>query len=335
MRARGLALLAALTLALVAVAAALVWRETSTSHVERQDHALLLPSYAGKAAAIDVGDVQLRLQGEGWVLPQKSNYPADPAVVDDLLSNLAHLVPIEEKTSDPARYTELGLGEPGPAGPGPAGPGKEGGGKLVRISGTDGKELATVIVGRTAPSLGRVGGGTYVRLRGDARTWLVEGVVRLPARPLDFAQTSLFGLDDAKAIQSVTVQAGKSAFTLTRAKAEDGFAVAGGDPHPDAAKVAPLTGLSVELAFQDVRPSGSEKVQKTVTFQSFAGVKYILSVIQSDKQVWVRAGEDGPDARAYNDSHAAWAYRLPDGSAEALKLTPDALSGTHSTGAHK
>jgi hypothetical protein len=327
---RDLIFLAALTMALVATAGLLVWRESGSGQPERQDHAPLLPGFGAHlddVAAIDVGDTHLRKQGDGWVIAQKYDYPADAVRVAGLLSTLGNMSVIEEKTSDPARYGELGLGEPGL---------QTGAGTPIRLASADGRELAMVIIGRTAPSLGRVGGGTYVRIGGDARTWLVEGVIRAPKDALALADTDLFSLDEPKAIKSVTVQAGRTSFALSRARPDDAFTISGGDAHPDADKAAQLAGFLVGLNFQDVRPAGNDKAQRTLTFQRFDGAKYLLSVIEMDKQLWVRASEEGPAAKAFNDAHAAYAYRLPDYRLDSVKLTPDALSGvSHPAGGRK
>ena len=53
----------------------------------------------------------LRHDKDGWVIAEKSNYPIDIAKVREFLLKLSQATLLEQKTSNPKRYAELGVDE--------------------------------------------------------------------------------------------------------------------------------------------------------------------------------------------------------------------------------
>ena len=250
-------------------------------------------------------------------LPQKDNYPTDGNHVERTISTLANLVLIEKKTASPARYAELKLEAPGQ---------DKGAGTEIKLFDGHDAVLADAIIGRTAPNLGRVGGGFYARRVDEPPSWLVEGAIDISPNILAWVDGDIFALYDLGAIMTASVTAnGKSVMTVSRDKPNDEvFQLSPAPPgKTDQGKALRLVTLPVSLSFEDVRamPSGDLKPLRSATFKSFAdGTEYRLTVFDAGTNYWVRAQETGSgDAvKRFNETHAKWLYKLPPYRTELL-----------------
>jgi hypothetical protein len=82
---------------------------------------LLLPDFAPLANDIrevritgseSGGGVTLEREDDGWVVVERSEYPADMGKLRPLVVALSEAGIVEEKTSNPEYYDRLGLGDP-------------------------------------------------------------------------------------------------------------------------------------------------------------------------------------------------------------------------------
>jgi hypothetical protein len=48
--------------------------------------------------------ISWKRQGDGWVAPERGDYPAHKGIVSDLVSSLAHMTKVEAKTAEPNWY---------------------------------------------------------------------------------------------------------------------------------------------------------------------------------------------------------------------------------------
>lgn len=142
----------------------------------------VLPGLVEKANTItaitvrdDADPLTLARNGNRYVAAN-SGYPVKTDPVRDLVASSAELIYEEARTSDPARYADLGLADPGA----PKGAGKE------IIFGTAGGEIADFVVGARDTTVGGAAGGEFIRIKGQSQTFLVRGDVRLPATRADW-----------------------------------------------------------------------------------------------------------------------------------------------------
>src|SRR5438552_15445895 len=143
MQKRGLILLAAATLVLVALAVAAL--ATGDRTVGRAaPGAAALPALAGKLGEVaSVGLKRSGLEltfvrdGDGWLVVEKGNYPADAAKVRQVVLGMADLALVEPKTQKADLYPRLEVDDP-----------SKGKSTLVTVKEKAGTPRAALIIGK-------------------------------------------------------------------------------------------------------------------------------------------------------------------------------------------
>lgn len=139
--------------------------------------------------------IPLERKATGWVLTNKDDYPADLTKIRQLLIGLSQLTVVESKTNNPDNYEKLGTKDPG------AGVTST----LIEVLAKGGGSLVSVIVGNQAPA--RTGSGRneyYMRKKGEAQNFLVEGNLVVGKSTADWIDKQLTNIDN-KRIAEVTV----------------------------------------------------------------------------------------------------------------------------------
>jgi hypothetical protein len=129
------------------------------------------------AKANDITGISIRDGADTFVIERRDNrfvasdsgYPVKTDAVSDVVASSAGLTFQEARTSDPARYGDLGFADPG----------ANDAGKEITFR-TAGGELASFIVGNSDTTVGGPTGGIFIRLKGQPQTFLVRGNVQLP-----------------------------------------------------------------------------------------------------------------------------------------------------------
>jgi hypothetical protein len=129
--------------------------------------------------------VTIHKQGEQWTVAQRGNYPADVAKLRKLLLALGDAKIREEKTSDPANYSIIGVEDPTKAGAG---------GAQIELLAKQGKQ--DVIVGKPADQ------GSFVRRVGEKSSYIVDPAISFEAEPRYWIDTRLLDIAADK-IQSI------------------------------------------------------------------------------------------------------------------------------------
>jgi Domain of unknown function (DUF4340) len=272
--------------------------------------------------------VTLHHAGTQWTLAQRSDYPADVSKVRKLLLSLADAKVVEEKTSDPANFSRIGVSDP--AQPGAAG-------TDITLTVKDGKR--EVIVGKP------IGEGNFARHGGENRSFTIEPGITADVEPRAWIDSRLIDVPTAQ-IQSVeeklaagtggaaigaagTGAAGTGAagtavtagagYVLRRLKAgEDGFALEGTPPagrkllEPKA--LAPSPSALSNLTADDVATATDIDFAKSsqATFTLADGnVITITGVAAGDKRwIQVAASKDAAlDAKAQKRAFEVASYR--------------------------
>ena len=333
------------TIALVAVTAAIVIAAVVVSAGGRQgarearsgEPVLAdVAAHLGDVAMLKITDIggsmTLQRKGSGdkleWTLAEKGGYPADPAKIRQVLLGFAELKLVEPKTREAKLYTRLDVEDPG------TDRGKETShSRLVEIDDAAGKRLGELIVGKRRPdSLGTGADGLYIRRKGDPQSWLAQGSVDLPAEAKDWLDKRVVSIPSSR-IESVTLtHADGSTLMLTRAKAEDKFAI---DGAPADAKVksepalAEPAGVLDGLELSDVRaaadqPFPSDGIARA-EWKTFDGLDVIGETVEKDGTNWLRLKASGTgdaavkEADALNAKLAPWAYGVYPYKTNAMK----------------
>ena len=124
--------------------------------------------------------VSVHRQGEQWTVAERGNYPADTGKLRRLLLSLTDAKIIEEKTSNPASYSIIGVEDPLKP---------EATGVEVTVTAADGKHA--VIVGKSAPE------GSYVRRAGEEKSYSVAPAISVDGEPRFWLDTKLLDLKAA------------------------------------------------------------------------------------------------------------------------------------------
>lgn len=161
------------------------------------------------------GTISLDRDGNAFRFRERANFPADSEKVVDLVVDVARLTKLEGKTTRPERYARLDLQDPAEKGSNA---------KQVTLIDNNGKEMATLIVGKRKYTLGGKEGGTYVRLPGDAQTWLAQGEVNPGTAPRDWIEKKIADVPDA-AVKRVTVANPKGDRVIAARGADEKFII--------------------------------------------------------------------------------------------------------------
>ena len=253
--------IALLVAALVAITAALYL--STQRNVVREVHGLpLLPALASKLDSVTslsvlkgsaTPSVTVHKQGEQWTVAERANYPADVAKLHKLLLALSDAKIREEKTSDPANYSIIGVEDP-------TKPGATG--AQIELLAKDAK--LDVIVGKPIDQ------GNFVRRAGEKSSYIVEPGISFEAEPRFWIDTRLLNFSADK-IQSIQFKPDTgSTYTVRRVseptpKADEGKKAAPNTPGtPNAAGAPAAAAAAPAPAATPAEPAPSKFVLEGV-----------------------------------------------------------------------
>jgi hypothetical protein len=185
--------IALLIAALVALSAAVYF--STQRNAAGEVHGLpLLPSLSSELNTVTslsvlkgsaTPSVTVHKQGDEWTVAERANYPADVSKLRRLLLSLSDAKILEEKTSNPANYSIIGVEDPTKAGAT---------GAQIELISKGGKQ--DVIIGKPAEQ------GSFVRRVGEKSSYIVEPAISFEAEPRYWIDTRLLDLSADK-IQSI------------------------------------------------------------------------------------------------------------------------------------
>lgn len=137
-----------------------------------------------------------------WFLPGRSNYPAKIEKARTLVQALAKAKIVEERTSDPSKYTLIGVQDAGVRGENDMFSG------LVELLDKDAKPVAAILVGQAKSQAGFVIDSerqqVYVRKPGEAKSWLVTGPIEVDTEDLAWADRETVNVQKER-VKSATI----------------------------------------------------------------------------------------------------------------------------------
>jgi hypothetical protein len=325
MNARQLKILAALAVLSIGAAAAVLHTGTTTVASDRRGERVV-PGLAQKAnditgvtvrGATDMISIDRR---DGAFVATDSGFPIKADAVRDLIAGAIELSFEEARTTDPARYGDLGLADPGQADAG----------KEITLRTASG-DLADFIIGRRDPTVGGPLGGIYVRLKGQPQTWLARGNLTLPPGRADWFAPVELGIrrNDIKKVE--LADGGRDGATAMVTAEKPDQLILQNVPEgrvPDAFKVTRIATLIESFAFADVRKETKPADDARRLIADVGdGLRLTLTAVGDLPEGWIKisaeaTGDAGRDkAKAINAKVAGYDFRLPPAQTDVLGWT--------------
>jgi hypothetical protein len=284
-----------------------------------------------------------------WAMPSRNGYPVRADLVRKNVLGIAGLETVEPRTDKPEFYDRLQVSEPDRYQPADEAAKADPGPILVRLVDADAKPIAAVIVGKTrsVPAGGKPG-QMHVRKPDEARAWLAQGHLEIPADPVQWLVKDLIRIERSRvAAATVTHADGEKLRLLRGPEKTDGsgidFVLADlpkGMKPTSAFDVNAVAGALSYPTFEDVAKASEHDFSKaTVTeIVTLDGIRATIRTIPAgqDKKFWIAIAvaydaalaKPNPDNKdllspdeAEKQANAAirrvdgWAYLVPDYSA--------------------
>lgn len=303
-------------------------RETSTfDPLERVPVFVELRADPDSAARVEVRsrfDEFTLVRGEdGWMTPDRADYPVEESAVRRVVVGLADMRYIERKTSNPERFSRLEVQDIDAELSDSA---------HVIVSNGQGEVLADVIVGRPSARFfdGQVS-GTYIREPGTNNVWLVSGVTNVQTRLIPWLQRDVVQIP-ATSVARVSIGSGEGSYTLSRESADEEEFVIEGAPEGRSLDQSKATSISRALAnvkLEDVRPKSEFELPDDASvaeMRTFAGLTVRARLAEIDRKRWAvfeaeytgDPADESEDAKTARERAAAinarvgdWVYWVP------------------------
>ena len=262
-------------------------------------------------------DFAVRREDNSWVVSARDGHPADFGKLAGFVSALADARILEEKTSNPDNFGQLGVDDPADGGSGTA----------VTLSG-DGF-VYEVVVGKPAQRSLR-----YARVSSETTSFLVDQELDLPDSPDDWLVTDIVDIPASRVRQVVIAHADGETVAIEKASSEDAnYSVSdipAGRELSYASVGNSIAGALANLTFDEVRRAGDGAPTTTATFETRDGLQITVSVVSEDEVDWLRfsaAAEDAEEtldestaetsdpiaeAEGINQRLGQWQYRIAD-----------------------
>ena len=336
MRAGAVALLAALGVAAVAGGWYLGTATTPDERTAVDGGGLMFPNLAPRLA--DAAKLEITHQGKetviekrpdgAWGVASLHDYPVQDVKLRGLLTGLTELRLKEQRTSDPAAFSRLGVDDPARA---------DSSADLLRVLDQTGKPIVAVIVGhRRVRSQANVPEDVYVRRPDESTSWLAEGSLQADADPALWLNRDVMSIAHDR-IASVDV--GDQALVFGRADGK--FALLRPAEHPplEEYKVDDVARGLESLTFQAVKADADLSASETghSVFTTGDGLAVTVRVLHADKDVWARFVATGTkqEADKLNERVAGWSYQLGAWKEKALVPALNDLKSAEPAAAQK
>ena len=225
----------------------------------------------------------LKRGSDGWTVTEKGAYPADLAKIREFLIKLDQATQIEQKTSNPQRYADLGVSDVKD---------KEAKGVLVELAGL--AQPIKLIVGNYN---GAGGGGTFVRLDGEAQSWLANGNITVDKNVAEWEKRDLTDIASTRLASVTITNPDDKVLKVYKEQPGDGnFKVADVPKGRETSSEFAANGLGSTLAglkADDVFPAKdmppAEKVYKAA-YAAFDGLLIDITAWEKDGKDYVQLG---------------------------------------------
>ncbi len=322
MNARQLIVLAGLAIVSVVATAAVMKSGATTIASDRRGEAVVpaLRTRANELTGFTVrdGDTTMAVERrDNRFVSAESGYPIKLDAVREIVTSSAELDFEEARTSDPARYGDLGLADPG----------KENAGKEI-VFRAGNSEIADIVVGNRDATVGSARGGQYIRFKGQPQTWLARGTVQLPASSSGWFVPVDFDVKRSEIKKLELDGGGRDTVSATVAADTPGEFALANVPEKrsqETYKVSRLATLIEAFTFQDVRRRGAAAPADARRFVGEAdGLRLTLTNVGALSDGWVQVTAEATNdakreqAKEITAKTEGFEFRLPSQLTEVL-----------------
>lgn len=261
----------------------------------------------------------LEKRATDWIVSERG-YPADSSRVRKLLLDIANLKVLEDKTSDPASYAEIGVEDV-------SSPKASG----TRIELVEPAKTVSLIVGKLSGT-----DGTFVRVGGAKQSALATPQLTPDADPRRWLDTTLIELPQNRIKEVAVKPASGPGYSVTRANAKQtDFTV------PDLPKGRELTSASApdtvagalaSLSLDDVRKAGGPGTEPAhATFRTFDGLTVDVTGRKDGENRYIAlsaessANSTAEEAKQLNARLGGWEVQIPGYQYDAIFQPLDGL----------
>lgn len=283
-----------------------------------------------------------------WTMPSRDGYPVRADLVRKNILGVAALETVEPRTDKPEHYDLLQVSEPDQYKPADEAAKSDAGPILVRLADGKSEAMASVIVGKIKSyPVGGKPGQYHVRKPGEARAWLAQGNLELPADPAQWLVKETIKIERDRVAEATVTHPDGEVLKLVRAPAKPDSSGTDFVPAqlPKGMKIASqydvnaVAGVLAFFSFDDVaRAEGKDFSKATVTeIVTLDGLRATIRTVpaETDKKVWATlsvafdpalarpdAGVKPEDAQKQAEEAIArmqgWTYLLPESTARDL-----------------
>ncbi len=288
------------------------------------------------------GTASVRRTDNGWVVPQRANYPANFDSISSGLRSVWEMTTAQSVTAGPSQMPRLGLVKPADAEP------NKPHGTLLKFLGADGKELAWLLLGKEVqresaqPMMMNFGGvGRYLMSSAmPGRAWVINDTLsQFAERPADWLDKAFFSVSSLKSIE--VEEDGKPKWKAERIEATADIQIvpSGTKENYDPDKVRPLGNVLSFVNFNDVAGKAGENPDPATgldkptvaTLETFDGFRYKLAIgaatPQNERHVRVQVeGSFKTEREAAKDEKPEDKEQLDKQHAEKLKQLKEKLA---------
>ncbi len=271
---------------------------------------------------------------DGWSVKESDGYEAEVKSIEKALIGLADLVYMEAKTKKPELYAKLDLRDPSD---------KESRSRHIQVTGTYGKTLADVILGKTRYNMpGTTRDGIYLRFPDETQSWLAIGQLEASKSPSDWLKTPITNIDGNR-IKSATFKHSDGEVLRVEKTSENAETfVLHNLPEGKQLKFKTdpqnMATVLESLDLEDVRKASkfdfATATSLTAEFKTFDGLSIEVQMIEKKiadagedeigVESWIRlsavadAANAAQSAKDINGHTRGWAYRIPGYKASRL-----------------
>ena len=334
-----------LVAALIAVAAVVF---VNLDDGRNEDRDALFPDL-DMAAVNDIASIELQSAGGGkvrlarseqnlWQVVDKDNHPADTVKIRNLLLALSEAEKIEEKTSQPDQYAQLGVGDTDAA---------TGGGLLVQLS--NAQQQWGLILGNPSRQLSE---GQFARIAGEQASWLMNRRLSLTADSQAWLDKRIVHIEPANLHRIAVKKEASEPLEIVREKRGDPLKLAAmpeGAELKDSGALNRIAAIVDYLDFREVYVRNDDfalpDTAIRATFTTLDGLEIVMQAYQVGESLYaVIAAQDNEQvmdqfnvaedkraevrgkAAALGERLSRWYYRLQDSLYESLNVEPESLT---------
>lgn len=299
-------------------------------------------------AVNEVASIEVRSAGGGqarlarneqnlWQVVDKDNHPADTAKIRNLLLALSEAEKVEEKTSQPGQYAQLGVGDMDA---------DTGAGVLVQWS--NAQRQWGLILGNPSRQLSE---GQFARIEGEAASWLINRRLSPDADPQAWLDKRVVHIEPADLHRIVINRKEGEPLEVVRDKRGEPLKLAAmpeGGELKDPGMLNRIAATVDYLDFREVYPRKDDfalpDTAIRAVFTTFDGLEIVVQAYRVGESLYAVIGAQhneevmeqfsaAQDKRAevrdraasLGDHFSQWYYRLQDSLYEPLEATPESL----------